>query len=64
LTKCQRGFSEEQEKVEENKLRRESSEKYSRRGIPKVFIKIREQDSSLREVNNSRPSDPGKLRGS
>jgi hypothetical protein len=57
LTKCRRRCSEEQEKVEEDKLRRESGGKYSRRRIPEVFIKIHEQDSFRREVNNSRPSD-------
>jgi hypothetical protein len=62
-TKCRRECSEEQEKVEEEKLRRESGEKYSRREVPEVSIKVSGQDSFRRETNDSRPSDLGELRG-
>jgi hypothetical protein len=62
-TKCRRECSEEQEKVEEVNLMRESEGKSSRRRIPEVFIKIPEQDSFRQEVNYSRPSDPKETHG-
>jgi hypothetical protein len=63
LTKCRRGCSEEREKVEEVKFRRENGGNSSRREVIGVFTEISGRDSFQREMNDSRPSDMGESYG-
>jgi len=60
LTKCQRRHIEEAKEI---KLRRESGGNSSRKEVPRVFIEFSEQDSFQEEMNDSRSSDLGELRG-
>jgi hypothetical protein len=48
-------------RVEEEKFKRESGGKYSRREVPKVSIKFSGQYSFQRETNDFRSSDLGEL---